>query len=151
MSNLSLTQLRAWLSAGLWSLVAIGFAVAFFAGGGSADFHIDHRRYLATTVAILLGYAGHFIMMFVTGRKAGGGRAIDERDVHVLARAGQAALIIYLVGQYLVSYGLWTVYEPAGSVPVGWLYLLAAAAPVLGSLVYAIATIVIDRWTRGTA
>ena len=149
MSDMSLTQLRARLSAVLWSLVAIGFAVAFFAGGGSADFHIDRSRHIATALAIGFGFAGHFGMMYVTGRREGGAGGIDERDLQVLARAGHATLISYLLLQYLVSIGLWAAYESAGSVPVGWLYLLAAAAPILGSLAYAIATIVFDRWTHG--
>ena len=149
MAGMSLTQLRARLSAGLWSVVAIGFGIAFFAGGGSAEFHIDRTRHVATAVAIGLGFGGHFLMTYLTGRRAGGARAIDERDLQVLARAGEATLIVYLLVQYLLSIGLWAVYEEAGSVPVGWLYLLAGAAPILGSLAYSVATIVIDRHSRG--
>lgn len=151
MNNLSLTQLRAWLSTGLWGLVAVGFAAAFFTGGGSADFHVDRSRQFASVVALMLGYAGHFGIVTVTGKRAGAGRAIDERDLQVLARAGQTTLTVYLLAQYLVAYGLWTVFEPTGSVPVGWLYLLAGSAPILGSLAYAVATIVLDRWSRATS
>ena len=151
MDNLSLTQLRARLSTALWGLVGIGFAAAFFSGGGSSDFHLNRSRHLLTVLVIGLGFAGHFLIVSITGRRAKGNRAIDERDLQVLARAGQATLTAYLLVQYLVSIGLWSVYESKGSVPVGWLYLLAAAAPIIGSFAFSVATILFDRSPRGSS
>ena len=142
MDNLSLTQLRARLSTALWGLVGIGFAVAFFSRGGSSDFHLDRSRHLLTVLIIGLGFAGHFLIVSLTGRRAKSNQAIDERDLQVLARAGQATLTAYLLVQYLVSIGLWSVYE---------LYLLAAAAPIIGSFAFSVATILFDRSPRGSS
>lgn len=149
MSELSLTQLRARWATGVWSLAAIGFGAAFFAGGGSTEFDIDRSRHIASALVVGFGFLGHWAVLLVTARKAGGDRAVDERDAHVLARAGQAALVTVLLGVYVLCIGLWTVYESAGSVPVGWTYFLAYETPILASLAYAVATIVVDGWTRG--
>ena len=151
MANSSVTQLRARLSTALWALVGIGFAAAFFSGGGASEFHLDRSRHFVTVLVIGVGFAGHFAIVSLTGKGAGSKRAIDERDLQVLARAGQATLSAYLLVQYLISIGLWSLYESKGSVPVGWLYLLAAGAPIVGSFAFSVATILFDRWSRGTA
>jgi len=149
MSDLTLTQLQARLAAAVWSIAAVVFAVAFFAGGGSTEFGADRGRHLLSALTVALAYGGYWVMVWITRRRAGGVRAVDERDVHVVARAGQTTLIVVLVSVYVVAIGLWTVYEESGSVPVGWMWFLAYGIIILAFLAYAISTIVVDRWTRG--
>jgi len=116
-------DLQARLAAAVWSIAAVVFAVAFFAGGGSTEFGADRGRHLLSALTVALAYGGYWVMVWITRRRAGGVRAVDERDVHVVARAGQTTLIVVLVSVYVVA--------------------------ILAFLAYAISTIVVDRWTRG--
>ncbi len=149
MSDLTLTQLQARLATGVWSIASVVIGDSFYSGGGSTDFDVARSRHLVSALAVALGYGGYWVMVWITRRRAGTVRAVDERDVHVVVRAGQSALIAVLVSVYVVTIGLWIVYEDAGSVPVGWMWFLAYGTIILAFLAYAISTIVVDGWTRG--
>ena len=141
--NLSQTRLRAWLATIIWTLAGIGFALTFFAGGGAGEFAADSKRHLAGAVAIAFGFLGYWAALWMT-RRRGHGLVADERDVQVVARAGQATLIIVLVGIYAFTIGLWTAYEGAGVVPVGWMWFLAYGSVILASVTFPITTLVLD-------
>ena len=141
--HMSQTRLRAWLATAIWTLAGIGFAVTFFSGGGAGEFDTDSTRHLAGAIAIAFGFVGYWTTLWVT-RRRGRGLAADERDVLVVARAGQATLVIVLVGIYAFTIGLWIAYEGAGVVPVGWMWFLAYGCVILASVSFAAATLVLD-------
>jgi hypothetical protein len=68
----------------------------------------------------------------------------DERDVRVVLQAGQATLIIVMVGIFAFTMGLWIAYEGVGAVPVGWMWFLAYGSVILTSLAFAVSTLVLD-------
>ena len=145
---MSQTRLRAWLAVAIWSVVGVGFAVAFFAWGGPADFGAERVRVVAGAVAIGLGYVGYAAVLWATrGRE--GMVVRDERDQQVLARARLATLVILLVAVYALSIGLWEAYRGAGAVPVGWLWFLAYGVVIVTFVVHAAATLVVDGWLGG--
>lgn len=146
--ELSQTRLRAWSVAIIWSLVGVGFFLAFFSGGGPSEFDTDSGRHLATAAAIGFGFLGWWGSLWITRRK---GRAVvaDERDFQVSARAGQGTLVIVLVAIFSITVGLWTVYEEAGSVPVGWMWFVAYAAVIIAVVTNAVAFLILDRSAGG--
>jgi hypothetical protein len=145
---MSQTSLRAWLATGIWTLAGVGFTLTFFSGGGAGDFDTDSTRHLACAGATAFGFFGWWTVLWFT-RQRSGGLVADERDVQVVARAGQATLIIVLVGIFSFTIGLWTAYEGAGVVPVGWMWFLAYGMVILASITFAVATLVLDGGMGG--
>ena len=146
--DLSQTRLRAWLATAIWTLAGIGFVVTFFADGGADQFASASTRHLAGAVAIAFGFLGNWVALWMT-RRRGQALVADERDVQVVARAGQATLIVVLVGIYAFTIGLWIAYEGAGVVPVGWMWFLAYGCVILASVTFAISTLLLDGSTGG--
>ena len=141
--NLSQTRSRAWLAFLIWTVAGIGFTLTFFMGGGADQFDTDSMRHLAGAGALAFGFFGYWTALWFT-RERDQGLAADERDVQVIAQASQATLIIALVGVFAFTIGLWTVYEGAGAVPVGWMWFLAYGSVILASVTFAVATLVLD-------
>lgn len=146
--NLTQTQIRSRLSAAIWGLTAIGFFAVFFHGGGSSGFGEDSNRHLYSAIAVAFGYVANGALLWFTRGGGSAKRIVDERDDWVLARAGQTTLIAILIIVYVASIGLWTAFEQEGSVPVGWMWFLAYGTVIIGSLTYAVATIVIEQTSR---
>ena len=73
----------------------------------------------------------------------------DERDLQVVARAGQATLIIVLIAIFAMALALWTIYEEAGTVPVGWLWFIAYAEVILAVITHSLAILVLEGRSRG--
>jgi uncharacterized membrane protein len=141
--QMSQTRLRAWLATFIWLVAGAGFFLTFFTGGGAGDFDTDSGRHLAGAAAIAFGFLAYWTVLWRT-RQRGQGLVADERDVQVVARAGQTTLVIVLVGIFGFTIGLWTVYEGAGVVPVGWMWFLAYGSVILASVTFAVATLVLD-------
>ncbi len=148
LQDMSQTRRRAWLAAAVWAVAGAGFSLAFFSGGGANEFAADSGRHLATAGAVGFGFMGWWAALWLT-RRHGGRVATDERDLHVAARAGQTTLVVVLVAIYAFTVGLWTLFEGAGAVPVGWMWFLAYASVILASLTNALAVLVLDRRLGG--
>jgi uncharacterized membrane protein len=146
--NLSQTRARAWLAFLIWTVAGIGFTLTFFTGGGADQFDTDSTRHVAGAGALAFGFLGYWAALWFT-RQRGQGLVADERDVQVVARAGQATLIIVLVGIYAFTIGLWRAYEGVGVVPVGWMWFLAYGSVILASMTFAASTLVLDGRTGG--
>ncbi len=142
--GLSRTRTRAWIAAAVWSLAGSGFAVTFFAAGGPGTLPEDSARHLAGAGALAFGFVGWWITLLLTRRRSGGPPLTDERDLQVMARANQATLIVVLVCVFASTIALWTVYEEAGAVPVGWMWFLAYGCVILASMASAISTLLLD-------
>ena len=143
LQDMSQMRRRAWLAVAVWAVAGVGFFLAFFSGGGAGDFADDSYRHLATAGAVAFGFVGWWAALWLT-RRPGGRVAMDERDLQVAARAGQATLVVVLVAIYAFTVGLWTLFEGAGAVPVGWMWFLAYASVILASLTNAMAVLVLD-------
>jgi len=146
--DMSQTRLRAWLSTAIWSLAGVGFALTFFSGGGAGEFHTDSTRHLAGAGAIAFGFLAYWTTLWLT-RQRGGRLSADERDVQVVAKAGQVTLVVVLVGIYAFTIGLWMAYEGAGVVPVGWMWFLAYGCVILASATFSVSTLLLDGSTGG--
>ena len=145
---MSQTRIRAWLATAIWTLAGAGFTLTFFSGGGAGEFDTDSTRHLAGAVAIGFGFFAWWAVLWFT-RQRGGTLLADERDFQIVARAGQATLVVVLVGIFAFTIGLWTAYEGAGMVPVGWMWFLAYGSVILASVTFAVATLVLDGSTGG--
>ena len=141
--DMSQTRKRAWLSTAIWTLAGVGFALTFFSGGGAGEFDTDSTRHLAGAGAIAFGFLAHWATLWLT-RQRGERLSADERDVQVVAKAGQVTLVVVLVGIYAFTIGLWTVYEGAGVVPVGWMWVMAYSTLILSHLAPALVALVLD-------
>lgn len=146
---MSQTRLRAWLATIIWSMAGLGFALTFFTGGGPSGLAVESGRHLAGALALAFGFGGHWLALWVTRRRKGAPLASDERDLQTVARANQASLVVVLLGMFALAITLWTVYEPAGTVPVGWMWFIAYGAVILASVASAVATLVLDGRTGG--
>jgi uncharacterized membrane protein len=142
-NGMSQTEVRAWGAVVIWMIVGVGFAVAFFAGGGPVGFSSDRLRVVAGAVAIGLGYAAYTAVILVT-RARRGEVVADERDSQVESRATQVSIIVVLVAVYGLSIGLWETHRSEGVVPVGWLWFLAYGAAITTFVVHAVATLVLN-------
>ena len=140
---MSQTRFRAWSMALIWSLAGVGFFLAFFSGGGVDEFDTDSGRHLAGAAAIGFGFIGQWTTLWFT-RNRGGAVVADERDLQVVARAGQATLIIVLIAIYGLTVGLWAIYEKDGVVAVGWMWFVAYAAVILAVVTHSLAILILD-------
>ena len=141
--NLSQTRARAWLAFLIWTVAGTGFILTFFMGGGADQFDTDSARHLVGAGALAFGFFGWWAALWFT-RKGDQGLVADERDVRVVLQAGQATLIIVMVGIFAFTMGLWIAYEGVGAVPVGWMWFLAYGSVILTSLAFAVSTLVLD-------
>jgi hypothetical protein len=148
-AEMSQTRRRAWLAGMIWTLAGVGFLVAFFSGGGPGTWPQDSGRHLAGAGALAFGFLGQWTSFWATRRKAADPPLVDERDYQVIARANQATLVVVLVGIFAFTIGLWTVYENAGQVPVGWMWFLAYGSVILASVTSGVCILVLDGRTGG--
>ena len=146
--EMSQTRIRAWFATAIWTLAGVGFSLTFFSGGGVGEFDTDSTRHLACAAAIAFGFFGWWTVLWFT-RRWGEGLVADERDLQVVAKAGQTTLIIVLVGIFSFTIGLWIAYEGVGVVPVGWMWFLAYGMVILVSITFAVTTLVLDGGTSG--
>jgi hypothetical protein len=147
--EMSQTRQRAWLATVIWSAAGLGFALTFFLGGGVGGFPQDSSRHLAGAVALGFGFLGQWLAWWITRQRRDGPVALDERDIATVARANQSTLVVVLVAIFGFTITLWTVYESAGSMPVGWMWFLAYGAVILASVTSSVTTLILDRRTGG--
>ena len=147
--EMSQTRLRAWLAAGIWTLAGAVFFLTFFSKGGPSELDTDSMRHLTGAVALGFGFVGYWLALWFTRQRKGAPQVSDERDVQIVAQANQVTLIVALVGIYVFTISLWTVYEAEGQVPVGWMWFLAYGIVILASVTSAVVTLVLDGRTGG--
>lgn len=145
----SQTQLRACLSAVIWTLAGLGHVLTFFSGGGPGEWATDSTRHLTGAVALGFGFVGYWLALWFTREREGGPPASDERDVQIVAQANQVTLIVVLVGVFVFTISLWTVFEAGGQVPVGWMWFLAYGSVILASVTSSVTTLILAGRTGG--
>ncbi len=150
-SEMSQMRRRAWLSAVIWALAAIGFCLTFFAWGGPREFASDSIRHAVGAGAVGFGFAAYWTVLWLTRQREGAPLAFDERDAWIVARANQSTLVVVLVGIFALVIGLWTAYEASGEVPVGWMWFVAYGSVILASVVSPVITLILDGRMDGGA
>jgi uncharacterized membrane protein len=147
--KMSQTRQRAWLAAVIWILAGAGFLLTFFSSGGPEGYATDSRRHLTGAVALAFGFGGYWLALWFTRRKRGGPPLSDERDLRVLAQANQATLIVVLVGIYIFTISLWTIYETEGQVPVGWMWFMAYGSAIVAFITSSVTTLILEARVGG--
>jgi len=141
---MSLARKQALISGSLWLAITVAFFVLFFRVGPEAFTSAEHAGVRHLTVAIImLGYLVSFVLMARARRGQQRGE-LDERDKAVELKAAMVTLTVMVVGFYLATIGLYSLHSETGAVPAGWLYFLAYTSVTLVSLVYPVATLIID-------
>jgi pheromone shutdown protein TraB len=141
---------RALYGLGIWGLVAVGFGLIFFLGGGAATYADDSIRMGIAAVILAAGFIGYVSMLYLTREKSNDKAVIrDERDLEIARQANEIALVAVLVFVFTVCIALFLGYETAGSLPVGWMWFLAYITACFGLLAQAIATLVLHKEMRG--
>jgi uncharacterized membrane protein len=136
---------RALWTIAIWGVVAIGFAITFFSGGGPARYADDGARQLAGAAFLGIGFLGTPLMMFQTRVGAGAEHVVrDERDESIGRRAAVGGLVVVLIYVFLACIVLWERHRDPGCVPVGWMWFLAYSTAALAYLVPAIVSVLLD-------
>lgn len=149
LGEMSQTRLRAWLSAVIWTLAGVGFFVAFFSGGGPGEWAADSMRHFSGAVALGVGFVGHWLALWFTRQRKGRLPVSDERDLQIVAQANQVTLIVVMVGIFVFTISLWTIFEAGGQVPVGWMWFLAYGSAILAFVTSSVTTLILDGRTGG--
>ena len=147
--DMSQTRFRAWLATVVWTLSGVGFFIAFFSGGGAAEFDTDSGRHLMAAGAIGFGFLAYWGGLWLT-RGRGNQIVADERDFQVVARASQATLIVVLIAVFSFSVALWTIHEADGVLAVGWMWFLAYGSMLVGLITNAVTVLILDGRTVGS-
>jgi len=134
---------RALWTLAIWGVVAIGFAVTFFQGGGPGDYADDKTRRVVGAVFLALGFFGTPLMQWWT-RGRPGQVVMDERDESIGRRAATGGLIVVLLYVFTLCIVLWERHADAGCVPVGWMWFLAYSTATLAYLVPALIFLLLD-------
>ena len=144
------TKIRARYGLGIWGLVAVVFSLVFFLGGGAATYADDSIRVLAAAVVLGAGFIGYVSMIYLTREKSNGKDLIrDERDLEIARQANEVALVAVQVFVFVVCIALFLGYETAGSLPVGWKWIVAYATACFGLLAQSVATLALHREMSG--
>jgi len=132
----------------IWMVAGIGFCLAFFMRGGPREFASDSGRHVAAAAALAFGFLTWWATLWKT-RGPRGQVMSDERDLQVVARAGQTTLVVVLVVIFAFTMGLWTFFEAAGVVPVGWMWFVAYGSVILASITHSLSVLILDKRAGG--
>ena len=149
LGEMSQTRQRAWLAGVIWTLAGVGFLLTFFSGGGAGGFAADSTRHVTSAAAVGFGFGGYGLALWFTRHRQGAPPVSDERDLRVAAQANQVTLIVVLVGVYVVTMGLWIVYETGGLVPAGWMWFVAYGSAILAFVASSVTTLILDARMGG--
>jgi hypothetical protein len=126
----------------IWVPVLVLFLAVFFGGSGPSGFAHDRARIVAGAAILAAGYLSFFVMMIATGSgRKNAGTVRDERDDRIESRSAGLTLSVCLAYVFVVSIGLWTVFQDEGAVPAGWLWFLAYTTIFLSMIVHAAAVL----------
>jgi hypothetical protein len=145
---MTLSRKQALISGAAWLVISVAFAVVLIdVGVGGIAGPSGHTARSILAAVIIPGYAINFAIMWRSrrGRRAG---EIDERDKAIEYRATEITAVVLIVTVYLVCIGLYEAHAGEGSVPTGWLFLLAYGCVVLVSLLHPVVTLILDYTGR---
>ena len=138
-------RLRNLLALAIWLICAIGFCWTVFSHGGPATYADDSARKVIGAVFLAFGIFGAPLMRLFTRRGSGdGGTHHDERDDLIAAKSCQVGLIVVGILVFCGSIALWEVYQEAGSVPVGWMWVMAYSTLIVTNLAPLTISLILD-------
>jgi hypothetical protein len=133
---MSQSQLRTLLTVIIWIVVAAGFGATVLANGGPATYADDSPRRVVGGIFLAAGLLGTPLMRLLTRKMTGAGAiGSDERDEEIAAKATRAGLVVVVALVFAGTIALWEVYQVPGSVPVGWMWVIAYSTWTLSYLV----------------
>ena len=141
---MSYARKNATIATIVWTVILCGL-IAVILGLGVEQFTDPDRSFWrALTAAIIL--PGFLFNIWLGWRSKRGKAAykLDERDEAVAHRASEITLIVVTAVIYLTSIILYETHLDSGTLPTGWLYLIAYGTMALVSLVHAVATLIVD-------
>ena len=141
---MSFARKQAFISCLVWLVITVLFAVVFFSTGAESFGNQDNRMSrMLVAVIIVPGFVLNLVMLERTrrGKKRGD---LDERDDTISTSASEVTMIVLGMLFYIASIALFAVYQEAGMVPVGWLYLMAYGSFCVVSLVHSTVTLFLD-------
>lgn len=117
----------------LWSIVAIGLLYVFFGRDALSDWGDNRNKTLLLALLFVVGYSGQIITSFMFRDKKN--KIVkDERDLAIQNKAMSASFITSLMYIFLITISLYTKFEKAGSVPVGWLWFIAYTLVIVANV-----------------
>jgi len=141
-------QKRAWWSL-LVGLATLGTTSAIITTRGAAEYW-DNDQLRLTVVGIFIGGLVLYVVLLLgpvwKGRQSG---ELDERDQHILGRAGitQSAVVLIALAAWVMS--LTERFHDQGAVPVVYLYLIFGSI-VIVNLIGESLGILLWYWTGGS-
>ncbi len=141
---MSLARKYAFASGIIWLLITIVFTVVVARLGIEAFASEAGERSRDVIASIIVpGYLINFFLIWRTfrGRKSG---EIDERDKAIEHRATELTAVLLLLGIFLFCIGLYDANVDKGTVPAGWLFVLAYGTIAVVSALHPIMTLVLD-------
>jgi len=133
----------------VWALILCGLiAVVVVPGVQQFD---DAENAILRVLAALIILPGFVLNAWLGWRSKKGHRLgeLDERDDAIARKASEVTLIVVAVLVYCSSLLLYETHHTDGSVPAGWLYLIAYGTVSVLSLVHALTSLILD--TSGSA
>jgi hypothetical protein len=130
----------------VWTAAAAALILVILLGGGIRAFAGSSLKVALATGVYMVALVIQVVFVFLNRRHRRGGMIIrDELDDEVQKRASVTALSVVMAFVYGLGVVLWEVFREAGSIPVGWAYVVAISAIIVGSLAHAVATLLIHR------
>jgi uncharacterized membrane protein YbjE (DUF340 family) len=117
----------------LWCIVAIGMLYIFFGREALSDWGDNQNKTLLLALLFVVGYSGQLIIG-LKYRDRKNKVMKDERDLSIQNKAMSASFITTLLYIFLITISLYTKFEQAGSVPVGWLWFIAYSLVVVANI-----------------
>jgi len=117
----------------IWSMVAIVMLVVVSMPGTIKNWGDNALKTVLLGALVFLGYGSDFAFQ-LSSRSKRWGYQKDERDRHINTKAVNFSMIALLLYIFIFSITLYTVYESAGALPVGWMWILAYSSIVEANL-----------------
>lgn len=141
---MSLARKQAIISGLAWLVISILFAVVLTRTG--VENLSGPAGHGARSLLAWIIMPGYLINLVIIGRSRRARRdgAIDERDQAIEHRATEATAIVIILAVYLLSITLFETSTKAGTVPSGWLYIIAYGTVALVSLTHPVVRLILD-------
>jgi len=114
-------------------MVAIVMLVVISMPGTIKNWGDNALKTILLGALVFLGYGSDFAFQIYSKSKRWGYQK-DERDQHINTKAVNVGLITLLLYIFIFSITLYTIYETAGFLPVGWMWILAYSSIVEANL-----------------
>lgn len=117
----------------VWSIVALGMIIIFSLPKTVSDWGQDRIRTVSLAVLFLIGLgADLFLRIYERSKKHGFMR--DERDHYMQRKAVSAGFLITVLYIFILSISLYIKFETIGTMPIGFVWLIAYSTIVVANL-----------------